>query len=258
MLSSNAREDRRRALSLSALASLLLHAMLLPLLLWVLARTYIQTSTPPERLGQSTAVTIERRIAPVHPMHAMPRPHAVTVQPQQPRTTPAPPPPRELARVEPKAPAQPRPQHTPSTGMDLAAQQRAFANEAQRLHAENSNPLAIATAAVDPSTYQHTMIDASGKYNNQERTYAWLRPFQHWYQGDMSCYYATYTMASSQGGSEDGTIPWPICYPRDDDRMIPLDHPHMLPVPVPPAGYKLAADTYLTPFLRAIYDQRPH
>jgi hypothetical protein len=257
MVSSRQRDNGRRSLSASFILSVLLHATLLPLLLWLLARSYVHFSPPPSQIASSTAIELERRVAPVHNPSVVPHPH-VAQQPQPRPVQAALPPPRELARLRPNSPAQPPERsRVESAGQDLAAQERTFAAEAQRLH-EESNPLAVATAAANASSYQRTMIDASGKYESQERTYAWLTPMHHWFDGAMSCYYVHYVMSTNQGGGEDGNIPWPICYPRNDDRMLPLNRPHMLPIPIPPAGYVVSADTYLTPFLREIYDQRPH
>lgn len=69
----------------------------------------------------------------------------------------------------------------------------------------------------------------------------------------MSCYYVHYYAQYSGGGSEEGNIPWPLCYPVDHDAMLPLDRSHRLPIPSPPVGYVLPAGTTLAPLLHAIY-----
>ncbi len=82
-----------------------------------------------------------------------------------------------------------------------------------------------------------------------------LTPLKHWLAGDLSCYYAQYDAQFSGGGSEQGVIPWPVCYPRNADAMIHPAYPHDLPVPFPPPGYVLPAGKYLTPLLEGLYDR---
>jgi hypothetical protein len=79
---------------------------------------------------------------------------------------------------------------------------------------------------------------------------------RHWRANDMSCYYVRYIAQFTSGGSEDGVIPWPVCYPLNDDVMINPPYPHDLPIPVPQRDYVLPPGTYLTPLLRSIYDRR--
>lgn len=250
----------RRRLGWALLGSLFLHFVLGPLLAWLfvlLMLRLLHPTRPPEFARSSTAITIEQRTVqrlqnqPLHQAAA-----AKSAALAHPNPLQAPPPRHELTREQPQGPAQTPPSHErPSFGQQLAKQQQQFAKEVQKLHQEN-NPLAVGTSAPNPASYQHSDVDASGAYTQTERDYAWLRPVQHWFSGGMSCYYATYDMSSSFGGTEDGTIPWPICYPRNDDRMLPLDRSHELPVPVPPPGFTLAKGAYLTPFLQGIYDHR--
>jgi hypothetical protein len=250
----------RRRLGWALLASLFLHFVVGPLLAWLFilfTLRLLHPNRPPELARSSTAITIEQRT--LQRLQNQPLHHAAAAKsatPTQPTSVQAPPPRHELTRARPQAPTQAAPTHArPSFGQQLAKQQQQFAEEVHRLHQEN-NPLAIGTSAPNPASYRHTDIDASGTYTQMERDYAWLRPVRHWFSGGMSCYYTTYEMSSSFGGTEDGTIPWPICYPRNDDRMLPLDRSHELPVPVPPPGFTLAKGTYLTPFLQKIFDRR--
>jgi hypothetical protein len=246
--------DGRRRLSLAALLALVLHAIFLPLLVWLLfAPLVIPRNQPPERVSVSTAARMEKTNRPEPPNIQKP----VVQQVAQPKPVPSSAPPkRELAKQAPNAPSQPpKTSAHPSFGQQLAQQEAQFAKTAQRLHAEN-NPLSVATPYRDPSLTQRSYVNAMGQ-NHQETFYAILTPIKHWIDGNMSCYYTTYDMRTSEGGEDDGNIPWPICYPKNHDAMLPLNRPHDLPVPYPPPGFTVAAGTYLTPFIRSIYEGHP-
>jgi hypothetical protein len=222
----------------------------------------IATQQPEETfIVSSSSIHIERRTIPQprsvpHSSRAMPRP--LTRQPRvtrpkraarRPESRPA-----EIARALPAASPQPRPgkQREQSLSEQLALQSALFAQEAARLNAQHA-PISIATMAPQqPETYQRSYIDASGA-NAREQVEALLLPKQHWFDASLSCYYVHYYAQWSGGGSEEGNIPWPVCYPRDHDAMLPLNHPHVLPVPAPPIGYVLPPGISLTPLLRQIY-----
>ncbi|MBV8117592.1 MAG: hypothetical protein JOZ01_06415 [Candidatus Eremiobacteraeota bacterium] len=70
------------------------------------------------------------------------------------------------------------------------------------------------------------------------------------------CYYARYVAQYTHGGNEAGTIPWPVCYPIDDDKIAHPPWVHDVPVPTPPSDYVLPPGTYLTPLLARIYANR--
>ena len=100
-------------------------------------------------------------------------------------------------------------------------------------------------------------FDISGKFE-RDGVEAILTPLKHWFDGDASCYYVRYYAQFTAGGTEQGNIPWPVCYPRTADRMLPLDRPHALPIPYPPPGFALKPGAYLTPLLRGIYGKHPN
>ena len=272
--SSNKPESRtvrrkRDWLPWAILASLFIHAIFVIVFGWLswLFATHLVARLPQEFRGQSTAITIERRNRPRVPLHEPTRMKqqrpaarptharkevATRTQPQH-----AAPPRRELTHTVAHAPYQPpRSVAHPSFSQQLAQQRRDFAREAKRLH-EKNNPLSISTAAPNPAAFHQEHADASGQYTQTEAVYAWLLPVRHWFAKGQSCYYVHYDMGTSTGGTEDGYMPWPICYPKDHDAMLPLDQQHYLPIPYPPSGFSLASGTYLTPFLRGIYDRRP-
>lgn len=268
--SSNTPESRtvrrkRDWLPWAILASLFVHTIFVIVFGWLswLFAAHLVARLPQEFKGQSTAITIERRnrprISPHEPKRvARQAPARPARARKQTATRPKPqhqaPPRRELTHNVAAAPYQPpRSVAHPSFSQQLSQQERDFAREAKHLHAENS-PLSVSTAAPNPAAFHQQRYDASGRYTQTESTYAWLLPVKHWVAKGQSCYYVHYDMNTSTGGAEHGYIPWPICYPQNHDAMLPLDRSHNLPVPYPPPGFTLASGTYLSPFLRGIYD----
>lgn len=250
------------------LLSLIVHALLVTLTSWLwLARLpfLAPKPIPHEWVVASTAVRIERRPVPQPRARTFPRVAAppVTTSPQRRASKPAPPPsrPHELARQMPSAPPQPSARPTsptrPSTlQQQIAAQQHTFSQEVARLRA-NNNPLSIADKPREPpAAYRRTYFDVSG-HRDFDAVQVQLIALRHWYAGGTICYYARYVAQYTHGGSEEGTIPWPVCYPIDDDRIANPPYVHDVPVPYPPSYYVLPAGTYLTPLLTRIYAKRP-
>jgi hypothetical protein len=268
---SEERDQERGAKTLlwAFLASILIHALLLPAAFWSWARSVAISQQPPQRewVVSSTAVRIEHRIVPQRrslptprESRALPQPRPVLPRPERRLQRFEPPAPRdELARKAPAAPPQPEkpPEHTaePSLESQLERQEQAFSQEVARLH-ERDNPLSIA-APREPSasTYRRTYFDVPGHRQHNE-VEALLIPLRHWYADDMSCYYVRYVAQFTMGGGEDGVIPWPVCYPASADAMANPPYPHDLPIPIPQRDYVLPAGTYLTPLLRSIYERR--
>jgi hypothetical protein len=267
---SEERDERRGRHNLlwALLLSAAIHATLLPLGLW-LTGLHVTMLAPrqPERemIVASTAVRIEKRSVP-QPRSPLPQPRPIRAQRQlpQPRRVQAarPAAPRhELARSAPSAPPQPKvqkpqPHHAQSSlQQQIAQQERTFSQEVAQLNQRN-NPLSIATSAPrPPTTYRRSFFDVPGRLQ-RDAVQAVLIPLSHWYTHGLSCYYTRYVAQFTNGGNEQGTIPWPVCYPANDDRMAHPPYPHALPIPVPQPDYVLPAGTYLTPLLRSVYDMR--
>lgn len=257
------------------LLSIAIHALLLPLASWVwLLRLPLDAARPPQRemTVASTAVRIERRPVPQPRTHAQPqhRPAPPTASRRpQPATRAAPPasaPRHELAREVPSAAPQPTPQkriERPTEAsvplkQQIAQQQREFSQEVARLHARD-NPLSLAPAQRHPpASFRRTYFDAPG-HRQLDAVQIQLIPLRHWYAGATICYYTRYVAQFTTGGSEDGTIPWPVCYPIDADRIAHPPFVHSVPIPIPPPDYTLPSGTYLTPLLTRIYNRKaPH
>jgi len=267
---SEERDQERGAKTLlwAFVVSIVIHALILPAVFWSWTRSVLISQQPRERewVVSSTAVKIERRTVPQprsRPTPPRPRQHApqrrpVVPQPRPQAVRPAAPR-QEIARTAPAAPPQPqkRPQQTPEPSLEsqLERQQETFSQEVARLHEQN-RPLSIAARREPPaSAYRRTYFDVPG-HSHREEIEALLLPMRHWLAKDMSCYYVRYIAQFTTGGSEDGVIPWPVCYPAGDDAMANPPYPHDLPIPTPQRDYVLPAGTYLTPLLRSIYERR--
>ena len=267
------RQDERPALVLSVVASIAINLLAWMLVIWGSAiQLHLRPAIEkPELIVSSSSIRLERRTVP-QPRSAEQqkptRPHqAVTPkQEQEPRQERIAKPqpqvrPTEIAREVPQATPQPpvhRPTHeATSLQSQLAQQEQMFAHEAQQLNASRS--LSIATSPPEPpSSIRRTYFDTNGRPDEHEDVEALLEPLpgKHWISNGLSCYYVHYYAQYSGGGTEEGNIPWPLCYPVNHDAMLPLDRAHRLPIPSPPAGYVLPSNISLQslqPLLHAIY-----
>lgn len=235
----------------------------------------------------SSATTIRHEAVPAPPQpaqhgnenaHPAP-PHLAqrAAQPQQQEQpqraiTPAQATERELAYTAPSAPPQPvahrasRPRPaTPQQRFSqrLAQEQQAFAREVAELRARN-NPMSVATIAPrPPSAYRRAYLNISGVDRNLDRYEGLVTPIQTWIEDGLRCHYVTYDVEYTSGASDRGNIPWPLCYPPSQDPMVLPDGrpvPNGSPVPVidlfPMQGYVLPQGTYLTQFLRQLYNRQ--
>ena len=270
MISEERSQERgAKTLLWAFVASILIHALVLPAAFWSWTRDVLLSHQPRQHewVVSSTAVRIEHRTVPQRrslPSTAQrplpPQPRPVPPRPQlQPRQARPAAPREEIARIAPTAPPQskkrPEPPVAPSLESQLERQQQTFSQEVARLH-ERDNPLSIAAPREPPaSAYRRTYFDVPG-HSHREQVEALLIPLRHWLASNMSCYYVRYVAQYTSGGSEDGVIPWPVCYPAGDDAMASPPYPHDLPIPLPQRDYVLPAGTYLTPLLKSIYDRR--
>jgi hypothetical protein len=266
MISQEDDDRSQRPLLWAFLASVLLHALLLPAIFASWSKSLNLAKTHPDELVlSSTALRIEPQPVPrprARPAPAQrPAPQSVAAAAAAPAAPVAPPQRRhELARAKPNAPPQPhrsrRGKPASSLAEQLAQQQRLFSQEVARLNQEH-DPLSIAPRSRrPPATYRRTYFDVPG-HRQRNEIEAVLIPLRHWESGGASCYYVRYVAQYTEGGSEQGIIPWPVCYPAGQDAMVHPPYPHNLPIPVPQPSYVLPIGTYLTPLLQAIYRERP-
>lgn len=272
MISESTRHERRSALFAWALTlSLLLHALLLPALLWVAKAhvPWLRTRTQPRIFVVSSSTRIEHRTVAQRPRPphrnaraaraARPVPPRPQRRPQQ-EVAVAPPARRELTQPTPSASPMPQPRRSagPQTlTQQLAREQAMYQREVAQLR-ERDNPLSVATIPPRPaSAYRREYLDISGINSRTVRDEGIVTPMRRWREGDLHCYYARYSIAFGNGGSESGYIPWPLCYPPDHD-VLSLPTGDRVPTIdlIPAADYVVPSGTYLTPFLQWLYDLR--
>ncbi len=229
----------------------------------------------------STATTIGRMSVPV-PVRAYHNPHPARMGEQLARhassteeqarvamaATPVPR--RELTYVAPHAP--PKPAKKPrrahvarlsALAMQMAQDQASFTREIARLQTRD-NPLSVATIPPrPPSSFRRDYMNVSGVVSRRETFQGIVTPLRTWFEGNMRCHYASYDVEYSSGADDKGDIPWPLCYrPSLDPMVLPNGEPvpNGSPVPAedlfPMEGYVLPSGTYLTKFLRLLYDRQ--
>ncbi|HLY03788.1 MAG TPA: hypothetical protein VKR56_14985 [Candidatus Cybelea sp.] len=242
-------QRRRRALLWSALASVAVHAVLLSLLFWAVAYTFVQRGAK-ETVTATTTVTIQKP-PPATPAPAAPRHPARVVVPRE--AAPAHAPLRELAKIVPiRAPLLPR--HSSTISSKIERDQAGFAQEVAQLNKAN-DPRAIPT--IDPGSQESATKDYAftvpSALRGDPRGNGIITPTRHWRDNGLHCYYARYEFTNPDGSEEDGEIVWPFCFdPGADPFMLP---PHRIPFPFPRAGFKLPADALLPPQEKAVYEE---
>ena len=252
--------------------SILLHAILVPLALVIFASKLVFAPQPhqePESVVATTSIRMDKRPvprqkgAPSQPsgqVAPMPQPRPRKAQPQAlPEETPTPQP---TPKPVPTPSSKPVPSVQPSIAPkkrqseplqeQIAIEQQTFQKTVARLRQSN-NPLSVATVPPRPPTsYHRSLFDTPGEAKTVRQQMV-LVPMQHWTTDAQSCYWTSYTEQSSTGTSEDGTVPWPVCYPKGNDILARCPLGCRAPIPYPQPGYVLPPNTYLSPFLLAIY-----
>jgi hypothetical protein len=233
----------------SALASLVAHAVLLTLLFWAVAHTFIPRGAK-ETVTATTTISIQRpRLstpAPAAPRH----PARVVVQHE---AAPARVPPRELAKiVHVSAPLLPR--HPSAIASRIERDQAGFAKEVAELNRAN-DPHAIPT--IDPGSQESASKDYAfavpSSLRGSEHGNGIITPTRHWRDNGHNCYYGRYEFTYPDGSEEYGEIVWPFCYDPGSDPFT--QPPHEIPFPYPLAGFKLPADTQLPPIEKSVYQE---
>jgi hypothetical protein len=242
-------DRRRRALFWSTIASTLLHAVIISLLLLLAVRIFVPQGTK-ETVTEQSLVTIQKE------QHPTPSPQH-RARPVRQRKAPRAQTPRyELAKTvtRPATPQPPRPPVIHSTPSSLARDQAGFAKEVAQLNRQN-DPHSIPT--IDPAarassskTYQFALPSTS---HGSEHGNGIITPVRSWRDGSQDCYYGKYEYTYANGSMEDGSIVWPFCYDADEDPF--KEPPHPIPFPMPLPGFKLPADADMPPLEKAVYQQ---
>lgn len=246
---SGSREGRRKTMAWSALASAAFHVVVLSLLFYAFARIVITPEGSRESVSDTTAIEIE---APIVQKRTV-KHHRVAKPASQPPPAPAY---HELAKENIEAPPQPPPpQHPHPAGVSSIERDRtAFAQEVAQLNQGNS-PHAIPT--IDPASAESASksyaFDAGRYSNGDSHGNGLITPVRGWHERGLDCYYARYEYTYPSGASEEGSIPWPVCFdPASDPFHEP---PHPMPFPLPEAGYTLPPGTVMPPLERQAYQE---
>jgi hypothetical protein len=249
------RKEDRTTLVWSLLVSGFANLMAWMLLAWVIAlRTHVIVTMQQQAAEVITVTSSSLNIAKGgQPARARSKPQQaprrVIPQPQAQPT--------ELARITPNGTpvprSAPRKQQAGSLAEQLAQQQVAFQHEADQLNAQST---ALAIATIDPNqagnAHQPFQMEVSGLPGEPRRGEGTIDPTRQWFEGGLDCYYAQYMYHYPDGHTEDGQIPWQMCFPRRSDPF--LRGRHSMPMPLPMPGYRLPAGVALTPLEQETYD----
>jgi hypothetical protein len=202
-----------------------------------------------ERVSEKTAISID---APVKPTPA-PRRRQV----RKPVVAPPPaaaPMHHELAKEAVDATPQPPERPRKIVVSSIQRDREAFANEVAQLNHGN-DPHAIPT--IDPASAESASksysFDAGRSSNGDAHGNGIITPMRSWHERGLDCYYARYDYTYPSGASEEGTIPWPVCYDPGSDPFH--EPPHPMPFPLPQAGYALPPGTEMPPLEKQVYDE---
>ena len=240
-------DRRRRALFWSAIASAVIHLIILTLILHEIARLFVLKGEP-EVVSQTSIVTIKKQaLSTPSPPHEK---HKVRERASAPAITP----PHELVKetLQPAPPAPRRP--SPSLPSKIERDEAGFSREVAQLN-EANDPHAIPT--IDPASRESATksyaFNVPSSMRGDEHGNGIITPVQSWRENGRDCYYGRYEYTYPDGATESGNIVWAFCYdPGTDPFKLP---PHPIPFPIPLAGFKLPADTDLPPIEKSVYEQ---
>lgn len=244
---SGPRYRRDRALGLSTIASAAIHLIVLTVLFYAIARTFVPRGAR-EVVASTQLVTIKKE-APSTPAPSRPARHV-----RQHESAPAKTPRQELVK-ETILPAPHEPPHNaPRVPSQLERDQAGFAREVAQLNEQN-NPHAIPTIA--PASRQSATksyaFNIPSSLRGDEHGNGIITPTRSWQEHGFDCYYGRYEYTYPDGATESGNILWPFCFdPGSDPFKQP---PHPIPFPLPLIGFRLPADADLPPIEKQVYQQ---
>jgi hypothetical protein len=237
-------DRRRRALAVSTVASLIVHALALSVLFAILASAIVPQGSR-ESVSQITVASIERVQRETPPVRTRKRRLVVT----PPATAPAL---HELSQEKPHAAPEP-PRRRMTVKSQLDRDQAQFAREVAVLN-KSDDPHAIPT--IDPASQGSTMktyqFQIPASMRGDEHGNGLITPTTSWHDRGLNCYYGRYEYTYPDGAEESGAIPWPFCYEPDADPF--KQPPHPMPFPPPPVGYVLPPGTDLPPIEKDFYE----
>jgi len=241
--------------------SIAFHFIAAPLVAWLFGPRFT-SGTPAQQIVEeisvmSSAIRLERRPRPQRPaliQPPAPEPAPRVAQRPQPQQAP----PRELARINPRALISvPREstRHGPQTqsfSRQLAAQQEQFSQTIARLRRENNLLVSAAQPVPSPAVVKRYTYDFSGSIGSPNIGQGILMPTRSWQDGPWDYYYVNYWVLYPDGTSETGVVPWPVRFPQSQD-PIRMGWRRM-PLPGPLPDYALPAGTNLHPLVAFCYE----
>ena len=255
---------------IALLVSTLLNVLVVIIIGWARSLRGLLKDTPREEALATTTIRLERRTIPkpespaTQPKTAT-QPHEHISPPQQqPLQTPLPQTPaprRVLAQEAPTAPPQtdrtPTPQtktaQQPTLQQQLDKQQQQYEKTVAQIHAENH---ALSVATIPPATPEAKVVssfDESGQRDYFRGGHGILDPVKSWrVDAAHTCYYAEYSFRYNSGATEEGVVPWPICYPNNDDEF--KKPPHSMELPTPQPGF--SSNQFMTPLIKYYYNHK--
>jgi hypothetical protein len=238
-------ERRRRALFWSAIASAVIHLIVLTVVFYEVARLFVPKGQK-ELVGQTETVSIKKVEL---PSPAPPRPARRV---QQHFSAPAATTHHEIVKETTKpAPHEPPPR-IPPIPSKIERDEAGFAREVAQLNQQN-DPHVIPT--IDPSERESSTksyaFNIPSSMRGDEHGNGIITPVQSWHEHGLDCYYGRYEYTYPDGATESGNIVWPFCFDPGSDPF--KEPPHPIPFPLPLVGFKLPADAQLPPIEKQVY-----
>ncbi|MBV9333097.1 MAG: hypothetical protein JO146_03745 [Candidatus Eremiobacteraeota bacterium] len=235
----------RRALGLSTIASAVIHLIVLTLLFYAIARTFVMRGA--REVVSTTQIVSIKKEAPSTPAPSKPAPHV-----RQHESAPAKTPRHELVKETTLPAPHEAPRHTPRVPSQLERDQAGYAREVAQLNQQN-DPHAIPT--IDPAARQSSTksyaFNIPSSMRGDEHGNGIITPTRSWQDRGLNCYYGRYEYTYPDGATESGNIIWPFCYyPGSDPFKEP---PHPIPFPLPLIGFKLPPDADMPPIEKQVY-----
>lgn len=237
-------DRRRRALALSTLMSLIVHALGLSVLCALLSSVVVPQGSR-EVVAQITIASIERARPQTRKVRSTT--HRLAVVQRPPAAS------HELSYEKaPYAVPEP-PRHHTTVESRLDRDQAQFAREVATLN-KSDDPHAIPT--IDPVSQSSTMktyqFQVPASMRGEEHGNGLITPTTSWHDRGLNCYYGRYEYTYPDGAEEAGAIAWPFCYQPGADPF--KEPPHPMPFPPPPVGYVLPPGTDLPPIEKDFYE----
>ena len=205
-----------------------------------------------------TYLRVERRPAPPLPPPPT-RARSQIVQPiAQPRVAVqpvhiAPPPRRELAKIDRRALVYQPPRSRVSAPTHATLPQVDYNATIAKLRSA-INPVAAARSATQSVQTKHYSANMQAMFGSGGDSEGILTPVNSWSRGGYHWYYVRYYVQYQDGSVETGVVPWPLRYLPSQDPFA-LDYQHF-PLPKPLPDYTPEAGAPMRPLIAFCWEHR--